>query len=114
MGLLSLETNERKNLSLWMMFGGAIIFTVFAAVGLWLVSASLKYVFYLAVIAHIQIFTVMTGFIAQLVKRRITAGKGGITIADAGTELPMTSDESPQVEEPTETPEEDKKDLGPF
>ncbi len=83
MGLLDLETNERKNLSLWMMFGGAIVFTIFAAIGLWLVSANLKYVFLLAVIAHIQIITIMTGFIAQLVKRRITAGKEGITISDA-------------------------------
>lgn len=85
MNLLNLETNERKNLSLWMMFGGAITFTIFAAIGLWLVAANLKYVFLLAVIAHIQIITIMTGFIAQLVKRRITAGKEGITISDAET-----------------------------
>lgn len=85
MKFLSLETNERKNLSLWMMFGGAIVFTIFAAIGLWLVAANLKYVFLLAVIAHIQIITIMTGFIAQLVKRRITASKDGITISDAGT-----------------------------
>jgi CDP-diglyceride synthetase len=86
MNLLDLETNERKNLSLWMMFGGAAIFTIFAAIGLWLVSANLQYVFYLAVLAHVQIITIMTGFIAQLVKRRITAGKDGITISDSGTE----------------------------
>lgn len=84
--LLKLETNERKNLSLWIMFGGAIIFTIFAAVGLFLVAANLKYVFYLAVLAHVQIITIMTGFIAQLVKRRITAGKDGLTISDSGTE----------------------------
>jgi CDP-diglyceride synthetase len=86
MNLLDLETNERKNLSLWMMFGGAVTFTIFAAIGLWLVSANLTYVFYLAVLAHVQIITIMTGFIAQLVKRRITAGKDGITISDSGTE----------------------------
>ena len=84
--MLALETNERKNLSLWMMFGGAIIFTIFAAVGLWLLAANAEYVFYLAVLAHIQVITIMTGFIAQLVKRRITAGKEGITISDSGTE----------------------------
>ncbi len=80
--LLSLETNERKNLSLLMMFGAAIVFTIFAAVGLYLVAASLKYVFYLAVLAHVQIITIMTGFIAQLVKRRLTVGKEGVTISD--------------------------------
>lgn len=84
--LLDLETNERKNLSLWMMFGGSIVFTIFAAIGLWLVSASLQYVFWLAVIAHVQLALIMTGFIAQLVKRRITAGKEGITISDGAEE----------------------------
>jgi hypothetical protein len=91
MNWLDLETNERKNLSLWMMFGGATVFTIFAGVGLWLVAANLKYVFYLAVLAHIQIITIMTGFIAQLVKRRITAGKEGITITDSGTESGETN-----------------------
>ena len=82
-GLLDLETNERKNLSLLMMFGGAVVFTIFASVGLWLVAANLKYVFYLAVIAHIQIITIMTGFIAQLVKRRVSINKGGISLEDS-------------------------------
>lgn len=79
---LSFETNERKNISIWMMFGGSVIFTIFAAIGLWLVAAHLQYVFWLAVIAHFQITIIMTGFIAQLVKRRITAGRDGITISD--------------------------------
>lgn len=83
MNWLSLETNERKNLSLWMMFGGATVFTIFAGVGLWLVAANLKYVFYLAVLAHLQIITIMTGFIAQLVKRRVSINKGGISLEDS-------------------------------
>jgi hypothetical protein len=82
--LLQLETNERKNISIWMMFGGAVVFTIFAAVGLWLVSANLQFVFWLAIAAHIQLITIMTGFIAQLVKRRVSAGKDGITISDEG------------------------------
>ena len=77
-----MDTNERKNLSLLAMFGGAIVFTVFAAVGLWLVAASVQYVFYLAVLAHVQILVIMTGFIAQLVKRRLTLGKEGVTVED--------------------------------
>lgn len=90
MKLLDLETNERKNLSLWMMFGGAVTFTIFAAIGLGLVATNLQYVFWLAVIAHVQVVTIMTGFIAQLVKRRITAGRDGITISDGAEENVQT------------------------
>lgn len=81
---LNLETNERKNIALWMMFGGSLIFTGYAIVGLWLVSSYANYVFWLAVIAHVQIFSIMAGYIAQLVKRRITAGKEGVSITDDG------------------------------
>ncbi len=86
MKLLSLETNERKNIALWMMFGGAVIFTVYSIAGLVLVSAFPNYVFWLAVVAHIQIFSIMCGYIAQLVKRRISAGKEGVSITDGGFE----------------------------
>lgn len=84
MSWLSLETNERKNIALWMMFGAAVIFTIYASLGLWMVSTNLQYVFWLAVMAHIQIFSIMCGFIAQLVKRRISAGKDGVSITDEG------------------------------
>lgn len=84
MKLLSLETNERKNLSLWMMFGGSLVFTVYAIVGLALLYAQPHYVFWLAIAAHVQIFSIMCGYIAQLVKRRISAGKDGISISDEG------------------------------
>lgn len=84
MSWLNLETNERKNIALWMMFGGSLVFTGYAIVGLWLVSSYANYVFWLAVIAHVQIFSIMAGYIAQLVKRRITAGKHGVSIIDDG------------------------------
>lgn len=83
---LSLETNERKNLSLWMMFGGALVFTAYAVAGLILVKSIPHFVFWLAIAAHLQIFSIMCGYIAQLVKRRISAGKDGISIADEGVE----------------------------
>lgn len=86
MNLLKLDSNERRNLALLAMFGGAVVFTVFAATGLCLVHTNLQYVFWLALAAHAQLLTIMTGFIAQLVKRRITAGKDGITISDNGEE----------------------------
>ena len=86
MKLLNLETNERKNIALWMMFGGAVIFTAYSIAGLVLVSAFPNYVFWLAVVAHVQIFSIMCGYIAQLVKRRISAGKEGVSITDGGFE----------------------------
>lgn len=70
------------------MFGGSIIFTTFAAIGLWLVAANLKYVFLLAVLAHVQIITIMTGFIAQLVKRRVSASKDGLSVEDLQNDSP--------------------------
>ena len=83
---LNIETNERKNLALWIMLGGAIIFILYAVIGLWLVSSTALYVFWLAVIAHAQIFTIMTGYIAQLVKRRVSVGKEGMSISDDPTQ----------------------------
>lgn len=85
MRFLDLETNERKNIALWMMFGGALVFTIYAIAGLWLVSSFPNYVFWLAVIAHIQIFSIMCGYIAQLVKRRISATRDGLSIEDQGS-----------------------------
>ena len=44
-----------------------------------LVSTQAHYVFWLAMAAHVQLFSIMAGYIAQLVKRRISAGKDGIS-----------------------------------
>lgn len=91
MKFLNIETNERKNLSLYAMFGAAVVFTIYATVGLVLLKASPTYVFYLAVAAHVQVFSIMAGFVAQLVKRRLSAGKEGVSIIDEGTtELSQT------------------------
>ena len=69
-----------------MMFGGALIFTVYLFISLWLVHDNLNNVFWLAVLAHIQLFTIMTGYIALLVKRRININKDGVSIQDAKQE----------------------------
>jgi hypothetical protein len=84
MGWLTLGTNQRQNISLWVMFGGALVFTAYAIAALFMVSAYPKYVLWLGVLAHIQIFSIIAGFIALLVKRRISAGKDGVTITDDG------------------------------
>lgn len=85
---LAQETNERKNIALWMMFGGALVFTIYLFVTLYLVQDDLNKVFWLAVLGHVQIFTIMTGYIALLVKRRIQVSKDGITINDTKQDKP--------------------------
>jgi uncharacterized membrane protein YjfL (UPF0719 family) len=65
-----------------MMFGGALVFTTYAGVALWLVASVPQYVFWLGVAAHVQLLTIMTGFIALIVRRRISVGKEGVTIDD--------------------------------
>lgn len=89
--LVSLETNERKNISLWMMFGGGIVFTLYAIAGLVLLTGQPHFVFWLAIAAHVQIFSIIAGFIGQLIKRKIFVGKEGLGITDAGGDLETPS-----------------------
>lgn len=62
--------------------GGCFIFTMFAAVGVYLVSGNAEYSFYLALAAHAQLLVGMTALGAMFVKRTIKAGKDGIEISD--------------------------------
>lgn len=68
--------------------GGCVIFTVFAAIGVYLVSGHAAYAFYLALAAHFQILVGMTALGALLVKRTIKAGRDGIEISDDDREKP--------------------------
>ena len=65
------------------LLGGCGVMTVFAAIGVWLVSGNATYSFYLALAAHAQIMLGLTAFTALFVKRTIKAGKDGIEITDA-------------------------------
>ena len=67
------------------LLGGCGVMTVFAAIGVWLVSGNATYSFYLALAAHAQIMLGLTAFTALFVKRSIKAGKDGIEITDAGS-----------------------------
>lgn len=84
---LTIETNERKNLALWLIFGGAAVMTIYAAAVLWLVHLIPQYAFWLGIAAHVQIVLVLTALAAQLVKRRVSVGKDGFSINDSGDEL---------------------------
>lgn len=72
------------------MLGASFIFTAYATVALFLVHTTAHYVFYLALAAHVQLFSILAGFVAQLVKRRVSAGKEGVSIVDEGVQVDPT------------------------
>lgn len=85
--MINLYTPDgRRAAAFGALLGGCAVMTVFAAVGVWLVSGNAKYSFYLALAAHVQVLIGLTAFSAQLIKRTIKAGKDGIEITDAGPE----------------------------
>ena len=71
--------------------GGCVVFTLFAAVGVWLVSGNATYSFYLALAAHAQILVGMTALAAQFVKRTLKAGRDGIEISDNAESVTATA-----------------------
>ena len=85
-----LTPDHRRAWAFAAIMGGCCVFTVFAAVGVWMVSGNAQYSFYLALAAHGQIFVGMTALAAQFVKRTIKAGKDGIEISDT-TEVTATA-----------------------
>jgi ABC-type multidrug transport system permease subunit len=64
--------------------GGCIVMTLFAAVGVYLVSGNAGLSFWLALAAHAQILVGMTLLGALFVKRQIKAGRDGVEITDLG------------------------------
>lgn len=64
------------------LLGGCVIMTVFAAIGVYLVSGNATYSFYLALAAHAQIMLGLTAFTALFIKRHISLGKDGVRIED--------------------------------
>lgn len=82
--MIDLSNREgRKAAAFLAILGGCVIMTVFAAVGVYLVSGNAKYSFYLALAAHIQVLIGMGAFSAHFVNRTLKAGKDGIEISDA-------------------------------
>lgn len=62
--------------------GGCMTFTVFAAVGVYLVRNVAGFSFWLALAAHGQALVGMTALSALLVKRTVRAGRDGVEISD--------------------------------
>ena len=82
--MIDLFTHDgRRAAAFAALLGGTITMTIFAAVGVYIVSGNATYSFYLALAAHAQILLGLTGFTALFVKRSIKAGKDGIEITDS-------------------------------
>ena len=62
--------------------GGCIAFTLFAAVGVYLLRNDAEKAFWLALAAHAQILVGMTALSALLVKRTLKVSRDGVEISD--------------------------------
>ena len=69
------------------LMGAAFMFTVYAAVVLYIIRDSIGLVFWLGVGAHLQIAIITTGFIALFVKRSLTVTRTGISINDESYQI---------------------------
>jgi hypothetical protein len=66
---------------------GCVVFTVFAAVAVWLVSGNARYSLILGLAAHVQLFVGMGAFAFVLGRRmRFTGGRDGVTIDDSAVQ----------------------------
>jgi hypothetical protein len=64
--------------------GGCVVFTLFAAIGVWLVSGHALYSLVLALAAHVQILVGLTAMGVLLGRRmQVSAGREGVTLSDA-------------------------------
>ena len=68
-------------LAIW---GGAAVFTLFAAVAVWLVSGNAEYSLYLGLAAHVQILVGMTALGWAMGRRvQFRGGKDGVELNDS-------------------------------
>ncbi len=74
----------RRALSFLAVMGGSMVFTLFAAVGLYLLREHPRFTFYLALAAHAQVLVGMTALGWQMGRRlSVSAGRDGVTINDS-------------------------------
>lgn len=87
----------RRAWSFLVILGSCFVFTVFAAVGVWLVSSNARYSLILALAAHVQLLIGLGAFSFTLGRRMsVEANRDGIKIKDEGnveiTEQPLGGD----------------------
>ena len=83
-----IETPEgRRAFAFFAILGGCVVMSLFAAVGVYLVSGDVKLSFWLAIAAHVQILVGMTA-LGWAMGRRMLAevSKDGVKINDGGGE----------------------------
>ncbi len=82
----------RRSLAFLAVLGGCMVFTVFAAVGLYLVRDHPDFTFYLALAAHGQVFVGMTALGWQMGRRlQASAGRDGVSINDGQPDHQVTT-----------------------
>lgn len=84
MKLPPIETHDgRRAWAFFAVWGGAAVFTLFAAVAVWLVSGNALYSLYLGLAAHVQVLVGLTAMGWAMGRRlNVSAGKDGIKIDD--------------------------------
>lgn len=79
------DADGRRYWAFLVILGGCFIFTLFAAIGVWLVSKNAYYSLILALAAHAQLFVGMGAFSFVLGRRmRLKGGKDGLEYSDDG------------------------------
>ena len=86
MKLPPIETHDgRRSFAFLAILGGCVVMSLFAAVGVYLVSGDVKLSFWLAIAAHVQILVGMTALGWAMGRRmQVSAGKDGVQIDDRG------------------------------
>lgn len=77
-----LTPDGRRAAAFAALMGASIVMTLFAAIGVYLVSGNAAYSFWLAMAAHAQILLCLTALGALLVKRTLKVGREGIEVSD--------------------------------
>lgn len=76
------KADRRRDWALVILAGGGMTMTLYSIAVLYMSQSEVKYVFYLGVLAMLQIFVVFTGLLGLLVKRNLTISRAGITVSD--------------------------------
>jgi hypothetical protein len=92
------DPDGRRYWAFLVILGGCFIFTLFAAVGVWLVSGNAYYSLILALAAHAQLFVGMGAFSFVLGRRmRFKGGKDGLEFDDSGATPVVTTTTTTEV-----------------
>jgi len=78
----SARSDRRKDWALIIVAGGGMAMTAYSIATLVMSSGNPKYVFYLGVMAMIQILIIFTGVLGLLVKRSLNVSRSGVSVSD--------------------------------